>query len=422
MGSYANFRIAGVSFFESKSVVDPTLMTIFVESDRRKFSRPRDVDSEDNIEDEEVHEYFVEARHAKRRLEVLGFTSLNARKFFAEKIRSLAEAFKAGSPGSVLYPIEDDEMDAFLNEYTYDAWCDALRTSLRLGYVSEDRLRELPPILRITSTAYHDEFHHGFPWSDLRLMVRAYLDAIQATEPVVMDITELIQEDYYSDQEPLAVYAKEAARVEFMSCAPIIVLTEGSTDVEFLEGALNLLHPELAPLYSFLDFQLPNLEGGAGNLVWVLKSLIGSGVANRVVALLDNDTAARDAMRGLREVSMPNNFVVQQYPSVGYANSYPTLGPTGLVNANVNGLAGGLEMYFGLDVLTDKSGNLTPVQWKGYNKQLNQYQGELVDKCRLQADFRIKLRMADPDADWTGIQAILSQLFNAFAHTPLDLA
>ena len=60
---------------------------------------------------------------------------------------------------------------------------------------------------------------------------------------------------------------------------------------------------------------------------------------------------------------------------------------------DVNGLAGSVELYFGLDVLRQHEGGLTPVQWRGYNQTLRQYQEELINKTALQKAFQRKLEI-----------------------------
>ena len=70
--------------------------------------------------------------------------------------------------------------------------------------------------------------------------------------------------------------------------------------------------------------------------------------------------------------------------------SYPTLGPSGNTEMDVNGLAASIELYLGRDVLTQDDGSLTPVQWKGYNETVGQYQGEVMRKAQLQHAFNKK--------------------------------
>jgi hypothetical protein len=169
-----------------------------------------------------------------------------------------------------------------------------------------------------------------------------------------------------------------------------------------------------------MDFDGAKVAGSAGVLISTVKSFIGAGIVNRVVAFLDNDTAARAATRGLRGITIPNTMRVFHYPEIEIATNYPTLGPQGTVNMNINGLAGSLELYFGEDIIRDNNGNFIPIQWRGYDEGLKQYQGEILHKDELQTRFLEKINKAKADAevlkeaDWTGIRAILEKLRTAF--------
>ena len=91
---------------------------------------------------------------------------------------------------------------------------------------------------------------------------------------------------------------------------------------------------------------------------------------------------------------------------------------------DVNGLAGGLEIYFGEDVLRLPDGTFTPVHWRGFDSAVRAYQGELESKAALQEKFSQKLSAARSDSklvqaqDWTGIRAILDMIHHAFENDP----
>jgi hypothetical protein len=74
-------------------------------------------------------------------------------------------------------------------------------------------------------------------------------------------------------------------------------------------------------------------------------------------------------------------------PHLELLREYPTLGPTGKSNLNVNGLAASIELYFGSDVLSGANG-ATPIQWRGYNPEMRAYHGEVMEKARLQDLWR----------------------------------
>jgi hypothetical protein len=159
-------------------------------------------------------------------------------------------------------------------------------------------------------------------------------------------------------------------------------------------------------------------------LVNTVKSFAASGIANRIVALFDNDTAAADALRPWDRSRLPGNIRVHHYPPLDLAADYPTLGAppahTHVANADVNGLAGSIELYLGRDVLTDASGNLRPVHWQTYIPGMRRYHGEVADKTAVQDAYRAKVRAADADRsriaqqDWSGVRAILDLVRGAF--------
>jgi hypothetical protein len=210
--------------------------------------------------------------------------------------------------------------------------------------------------------------------------------------------------------------------------SPTVVLTEGRTDAEFLRGALSLLYPHLDDLVRFMDFEgSAKPEGSASALVRTLHAFVAAGISNHLVAVFDNDSAAVDAMRALGS-DLPKNVAVMRYPYLDLAASYPTYGPPSsdspqgvLSTADVNGLAGSIELYLGHDVLTRPDGQLRPVQWRAFVRGVQRYQGEITDKGEIQMLFRSKLERAWkegghlPDQDWAGMDLILREILAAHA-------
>jgi len=180
------------------------------------------------------------------------------------------------------------------------------------------------------------------------------------------------------------------------------------------------LYPHLSEYYSFMDFGLSNVPGGANFLVSTIKAFIGTGIKNRIVALFDNDTAAEISLRSLKDIAIPDNIKILKYPDLDIAKRYPTIGPGGISELNVNGLSCSIEVYLGADVLM-RNGELTPIQWKGWEPNLNRYQGEILNKRELQEAFFEKVSKCtiDPSligkTDWKPLQLILNQIFKSFS-------
>jgi hypothetical protein len=113
-------------------------------------------------------------------------------------------------------------------------------------------------------------------WDTLRRL-RAILLAFPYAD-VTIDVTWL-GEYGWRESEPaaLASNAQAAVRDKTTVHAPVIVLTEGTTDAEFLSTALSVLHPHLTDLVRFLDYERKP-EGGASA---VLRAVRAFGVTHR---------------------------------------------------------------------------------------------------------------------------------------------
>ena len=249
--------------------------------------------------------------------------------------------------------------------------------------------------------------------------------------------------DYYPESEPgevvtvhefvgagdlggLCQSGLDEMRAVAAAHAPIVVLAEGKSDIAVLESALRLLYPHLTDLVRFMDYG-DRPMGGAGALVNTVRSFAAAGIANRVVVLFDNDTAAADALRGLADSDLPANIQIRRFPPLDLARDYPTLGPPAadapagrLANADVNGLAGSIELYPGRDVLSGPDGVLRPVQWRSYIAGQGRYQGEIIEKDAVHQAYRAKVRAAEADRarmagqDWSGLRAIFDLVLSAF--------
>ena len=198
----------------------------------------------------------------------------------------------------------------------------------------------------------------------------------------------------------------------------IIILTEGKTDTKFIKHSISLLYPHLKNSYHFMDFGELSLNGSASYLVYIVKSFIGSGINNKIIALFDNDTAGLKEMKNLKELKTPDNIRIFCYPDIELAKNYPTLGPSGEQNLNINGLACSIEMYLGKDILQNPTGEYIPVQWTGFDKIMKAYQGEVIDKKLIQDRFEIKLKTQIGNkitkTNWTEMDKLLDLIKTAW--------
>ena len=159
-----------------------------------------------------------------------------------------------------------------------------------------------------------------------------------------------------------------------------IIIVEGPDDYNILSKSLKIIYPELVENITFLDIDSYKVESNAGAVVKMIKSFAGAGIKNRILAVLDNDTGAKSALRSIKKpIKLPNNLKIVQYPNIKICERYPTIGPQGESLMDINGLAGGIEMYLGEEILT-KDNELEKVMWTSYMPDVREYQGELVNK------------------------------------------
>lgn len=447
MGSWAHLRIGDLILFSHSDDINPTILMLFTEADKRTCevttSEPRatgshngDQSSTDGDEPEETEtfiavDYVASLAVVKDRLEFMGFTLPVVRQIFDEEVEEHRKELErrlenpTWKNNDILCHAVESEQQV-LRGVSLESWMDAFAFILRHKLRPENKywyddeiVTDLPLLVRFLLGGSSGR-ELWFPSCDFRVFMRAVVEVTGTDAQVVYDLSEFAAAESVSHDDDLCGWARRETADDFVLNHKVIVLTEGSSDSWAIEGALKVLYPHLTEYYSFMDFQGVRASGGASALVAMIKAFIGAGIVNRIIAVFDNDTAARSALRSLRNVQLPPNVRVIHYPDLDAARDYPTLGPQGITNMDVNGLAGSLELYFGLDVLQQPDGTPTAVQWRGYDDTLGQYQGELLNKPALQARFVQKLKeclnssLAVTRYDWTGMKLIVDKIRTAF--------
>lgn len=260
-----------------------------------------------------------------------------------------------------------------------------------------------------------------FDQIDVRNHLRLLLDIVPPESRVALDLTSLKNDICCVTDLPdrPAESATANKQVDISMSLPLIVLTEGSSDSSTLEQAMKVTHPHLEGFVTFMDFSQGS-EGSVSALVKTLKTMMGAGIPNRIVAIADNDAAARREFLNLKSLPTANNVRIIHYPEMDWLKSYPTYDVEGkIVCLDVNGRAGSVEMYYGRDILT-KDGALIPVRWTSYEEKVKTYQGVVESKTQLTKNFheKVKRRLSTgldhPDEDWSGMHAILDAIVRAF--------
>ncbi len=444
MGEYCELKIGQLTLESSKNDIEPSIMMLFVENDKRIVSISKEQwesegwDLEYWSTDRCRVSYTCTVREMKDRLDLRGFTRAVADEAFAigahHRINELKRSLAISADVMAKYPVADPapnyiaKMNAerhsitVLEEMTASSWLEAFRKAClddRSGhYLTLDQVTDVDPPTQYVLTSAVSWF--GFPAKDFRCMFRVALEAFPEDEKVTYDLTDLIEGGYFDADAEMVHYAGYCVSREYEVNQTTIVLTEGSTDRWIIERSMKLLFPHLAPFFSFMDFDGVRVEGGAGALANLVRAFSGARVSNRVIAIFDNDTAGATALASLRAIALPPNIKAFTLPQIEIAKSYPTLGPSGVSVMDINGMACGIELYVGADVLSEPGGDLTPVQWKGFDVKLRRYQGELLEKGKVLDRFKQKLATCEsdlsrlPEYSWNELKLVIDALRAAF--------
>lgn len=417
MAATGRLRVDKYTLLTFNGELDPAIALVFSETDRvgadsEKRSRPCI--------------FRAAAWQVADRLDVLGFTLERARATLTRWVQIQLNwcAKHGGLERGLLHreyadcSLEEAPRKGFadryaaLEELTLDTWSAGVRELVRYDIHRWEERGKAPRLGRVPTYMLNgvDE-SLGFAECDKRLLLRAFLSAFDGDAEVELDATEIFEGGVAPDFSVTRYYRSRLDH-DYPTHRNVIILTEGSSDIAILKTALECVYPHLVDCFTFFDFHSTNAVGSAGALAATVKAFVAAGIGDRFVAIFDNDSAGSDAMRGLRAVEFPPNCQVIQCPAFELAKSYPTLGPSGPVVMDVNGLAGGIELYLGRDALTADDGTLAPVQWRGYVEGVGKYQGELFGKNQVRDRFFTKVKAwktepaSHPERDWSGLKAI----------------
>lgn len=428
MGSYAEFRIGTNYIGATKNDIDPLLLSLFQENDKKIYKKSVADYAElhhnyafqylEYDEQVTIVQYVCSASVLRDRLELMGFTvdvaKIGFEKGLAEEITRYEELGCGLDENSI------NETVSVLCMITCEQWYKYILEIVRYGKngseLSSLQLYDNSPILKYMLSSEW----YGFPHDDHRHMIRLLVEACEDNDEFVYDLTDFILSDWAEDEEDLTSYVDEVIMTNYDASRRTIIITEGHSDTWIIKRSLTLLYPHIKNYFHFIDFEGAKIAGGAGALANIVKIFAGAGIVNRIIALFDNDTAAEVALRSLHTLSLPDNISVLRYPEIDIARYYPTLGPSGIAYMDVNGLAGSIELYLGTDILSNSDNSLTPVQWKGYDVNAKKYQGEVLNKEELHKRIDEKLSICEKDEavikqyDWKGIRAIINEICKAF--------
>lgn len=418
MGTEIQLKVAGLSIDYSKNSMGTDHGVLYQEEDRQR-RRSDQIDYEyyeQNPEDDLANHEAAFARPLSRilpRLNLLGFTLDAARAEYEELVRQEVE-LRGGhdqeghSPGFLSF----DEYCIFVCQYplvslddTYIEYGSNNRYTLvkgRFGQVED-------VISRIPNSGRWDSY-----WSE-----QSYFGSTVCILNPYSMLQVFAQNPSNADAEVMWQYGPivEAGWVELEEFNPmvqrgqtILIVTEGSSDARIIKHALNLLCPDVADFFRFVDLEGAHPFWGTGNLVKFAEGLLRIDVHNQIIFVLDNDAEGLDAFQRLGKLSFPKNMRAMMLPDMDEFRQFPARGPEGVVNCDINGRAVAIECYLDLDI--PHYSQPPHVQWSNFKKEVGAWQGALEHKETYMRRFlgETKESLEKGQYDTSKLKAVLNVL------------
>ena len=412
MGEYVGISIGNYDFICQKNTFGD-LLSIF---------SPKELSIKDSVdEDGEKYErrYFTKTvRQAKRALDVMGHTLSRSQTLFEYELQSEIDYLRDGG--------EEEKINTLNTEFTFQSWVFAVKKYAAV--VARDKYVEghFPLLEKVQACNEADrKVYESLPYykdgtffgidlwyldksiGDYWDVFRVILEAFEDNEIITLDYTNLY----------LGGWCNEYPEEYDYKVSKTVVFTEGSTDARIIGDAINVLYPDMSKYYSFIDFSTYDVQGSTNYLSHYLKAFVAAGIENRIIALYDNDSAGLAEIKKLESMTFPDSVRIMHLPDLDFCAEYPTVGPSGNRNENINGKAGSIEMYVGKDVLCN-NGEYIPIRWKSYVDKVGAYQGEIISKSEVLKKFEEKVKKALKDGpileEWNELDTLLQAIFSAF--------
>lgn len=163
----------------------------------------------------------------------------------------------------------------------------------------------------------------------------------------------------------------------------ILIVTEGSSDTDIIKKSINRLYSDIADFFDFIDMEQNYPFTGTGNLKIFVKGLSKINILNKILVILDNDTAGISVYNDIKTIDLPNNLNVITLPNYKDFDNFKCKGPHGDSLENINGKAVSIECFLDHSSIDDE----IYVRWTSFNDKLIQYQGNIEPKNLLIKSF-----------------------------------
>lgn len=389
-----------------KRYVPDELSALFQESDRTETPDPNG--GEPDIE------YRARRESVLKRLDLMGCTEALVRRRFEgwkdeqiDREKEYLSEWKAEHPGA-------DKTLKALQDMTWDGWCQRVPGVLASLYDGESPSDEADQQMKSM-----DE--NSWLWFDgysSLISLRAIIQAASNKQDVALHVGDLVGGGWIDANAKICAEKIRIVAARGQPAGPAVILAEGKSDIAILKASFERFHRDLCEFVTFLDHTEFKVDGGASYVVKFLKAFAAARIPANIVAVFDNDAAGLTAYRQARSLQLPGNITCIHLPDIEIARAYPTIGPQGRHDADINGRACGIELYLGRSALSS-NGVLRPVRWTGYDQCSDTYQGEVDEKDLVQKSFLTAMHNGSENVntDYPEMQLVWKTILEAIANT-----
>ena len=396
MGSIITLGIGQLEIDWGKNLSYRDHGALFQPEDIKQIPRYYHDDDGDNVLEEPHQGVSRKLKFIKRRLELLGYSKGRLKSLFEEHLKLIPDYY-----AEIRLTYEEFHEVVFSLDVSKitpdDQWADYDAGEFLSRYLlKHPEFNKIHNLSEIIDKDIGLVFEHLDPYITLRILAE---NPINKELDVYWSYQDLIDGGWIEEEDILRTLG---------ASHQILIVTEGSSDTKILRKAFDILYPDIADFFTFVDMQENYPFTGAGNLSNFCKGLASIQIQNNVLVIFDNDVAGAATLNRLCDVKLPENMHIIKLPEHESFEHFETVGPNGKSKESINGTAVAIECFLDHSYL---SNDAPIVRWQSYDKTLDAYQGELVCKKKYMINF-LKLKTEDlGDYDLLKLKHLLDYLY-----------
>lgn len=347
-------------------------------------------------------------KKAKRRLDILGYTIEESKKLFEDELKKLDQLICEE------YPSEENKVHEIIGDLTFDKWIIFYKKYVEKNIenkpdkeqsISEDFVLKLLVFEDESFLSYEDELTFS-PGVFSLYKMRAHMDIIDENEEVILDLTDVINSGWLNETEIPNIKKQ------------ILLVTEGTTDNEFISKSMEILFKDYVHLYNFFDRTYVDSGGGHSGMLEMYRFALSANVESKIIFLFDNDSAANSSIKIIEKYrdKAKKNIKSIKLPALDLCESYPTIDShKNIAKVNINGIACSIELFLGRKNLMNNFGDFYPIELGSLNSSTKTIQGTIQGKKEIQKKFKITLKNADSnDENFQEMKRLCEYIFLTF--------